>query len=248
MHRVGLLLCDEIAPPHRGIAGDYPELYARLFPDDVEVLAFRADHHELPAAPVDCDGWLIGGSRCSVYDDVGWIHRLIRFTERLIGVRPVVGICFGHQLVARVLGAEVARVGWSVGAVDYRVHRPEATADETLTIVASHQDQALELPAGTDLVASAPGCPIAGFANDAVLTLQGHPEFTGPLGASLVNERREQLGPELTAAALASLDAPLDTAQAARWIASFLGRPDAPPASSATEPVRSPQPAVPCRP
>lgn len=248
MHRVGLLLCDEIASPHRGIAGDYPELFARLFADDVELVAFRADHDELPAAPEDCDGWLIGGSRRSVYDDVGWIDRLTRFTERLIGVRPVVGICFGHQLVARALGAEVARVGWSVGAVEYRTHRPEATADETLTIVASHQDQALELPAGTDLVASAPGCPIAGFANDAVLTLQGHPEFTGPLGAALVNERCAHLGPELTAAALASLEAPLDTARAAAWIESFLAGPGAHPAISATEPVRSRRPAVPCRP
>ncbi len=224
MVRVGFLQCDEIPAPHRSIDGDYPELYGRLLGGEIDLVTYRADHGELPHSPRDCDGWLIGGSRRSVYENEGWIDRLTRFAERLAGQpQPLVGICFGHQLVARALGADVGRVGWTVGAVEYVIHRPVVVAARSINIVASHQDQVLDLPANTDLLASAPGCPIAGFSNASVLTLQGHPEFSARLGASLAAARRDLLGEDVFDAALATLDGPLDSARVGGWIASFLG-------------------------
>ena len=69
---------------------------------------------ELPASVDDVDGWMLGGSRRSVYDDLDWIRDGEEFVRAAVAAeRPVVGICFGHQMVASALGGtvEAARSG-----------------------------------------------------------------------------------------------------------------------------------------
>lgn len=225
MVRVGLLQCDDLPAPHAELDGDYPALFDRLFAGhNIELVVHRADHGRLPTSPDECDGWLIGGSRRSAIDADEWIGALTRCTAELVtSGRPLVGICFGHQIVARALGAAVEQVGWTLGAVDYTARTPAATgATGGFTIVASHQDQVVELPAGTVLVASSAGCPIAGFAADHVLTLQGHPEFTARLGASLVRSRRALVGDTAADAALTSLERPLDATAVGAALAAVL--------------------------
>lgn len=227
--RLGFLQCDMIDPPHVDIDGDYDELFDRLFlGHTIELVVYRADQGQLPRSTADCDAWLIPGSRAGVYEDLGWLPALEKFTARLLEAsRPLIGVCFGHQLIAKVLGAPVARseMGWNIGAVDYRLRAQppgDTSGHDTFTLIASHRDQVLELPAGTTLLADAPTCPVAGFTTDFVLTIQAHPEFTAGLAGSLCRGRVDHLGHQLVDAALATLDRPLDHARVARWIAAFL--------------------------
>ncbi len=115
--RVGLLVVDSIDEPHRSIAGDYFELFVELLaPHGVEVVRYDGTASRLPAVD-ECPGWIVPGSRRSVYDDLEWLPRLSRWVRRAIDSRvPLVGVCFGHQLVAQVLGAPVTRIehGWNV--------------------------------------------------------------------------------------------------------------------------------------
>jgi GMP synthase-like glutamine amidotransferase len=236
MVRLGLLQCDSLDRPHVDVDGDYDALFTELLSrSDVEVIAYRADLGRLPGSLDECDGWVVPGSRQSVYDDIDWIVDLRRLVGRLLAAdRPLVGVCFGHQMIAQELGATVARAdgGWNIGAIEYRLHRPppgeergwaghpgEPAADRRFSLIASHQDQVLELPDGAELLASAPTCPIAGYTiGERVLSVQGHPEFGPELAGSLYRSRVERIGAAPIEAALATLGRPLDRARVADWI------------------------------
>lgn len=228
MLRLGLLQCDSLDPPHVDVDGDYDRLFTALLTrPDVEVICYRADLGQLPSSLTECDAWVVPGSRQSVYDDIGWIVELRRLVGRILAAeRPLVGICFGHQMIAQELGATVARAegGWNVGAIDYALHHrpsgdPDGADPTSFTLIASHQDQVSELPAGAELVASAPTCPVAGFrVGPRVLTVQGHPEFGPDLARSLYRSRVERIGAEPIAAALATLDRPLHRQRVADWV------------------------------
>ena len=224
-------MCDEIDEPARSIAGDYADLYAALFGAaarglgvEIEFDTVDARTDRLPDVAA-CDGWVIGGSRHSVGDDLPWLHRLDAWVRAALEARVhLVGICFGHQLVAHCAGGAVARAacGWTIGAVDYRV-RSAATAAPPTTghfrLVASHQDQVIAAPPSAEVFASTPTCPIAGYTiGDRVTCVQGHPEFPTTLAAALYRDRAATLGPDAVEAAIATLDDPTDDALIARWI------------------------------
>lgn len=228
MATLGLLQCDSLDPPHVDVDGDYDRLFADLLArdDDVDMAVYRAFEGELPSSPGDCDAWIVPGSRRSVYEDVGWITDLRRLVARMLADgTPLVGICFGHQMIAMELGARVERAecGWNVGAVRYDLHDPVPDGgDAALTLIASHQDQVLDLPDGATLLASAPTCPVAGFTvGDDVLCVQAHPEFTAALAGSLYRSRVDRIGAEPIARALDTLSRPLDRERVASWIVDF---------------------------
>ncbi len=226
--RVGLFLLDSIDEPHRSIAGDYDvlftELFAPLLGEGVEFRLYDARTGELPDH-AECDGWVIPGSRQSVYEDDAWIGELRTWTTEALERRtPLAGICFGHQLIAQAMGAPVGRSdgGWNIGVIDYEVHAKPAhvvEVPERYRLIASHQDQVFELPAGAELFASSPRCPVAGFSvDDHVLCVQGHPEFEAPLAASLYRSRVERIGRQPVDEALATLDRSPDRHLVARWL------------------------------
>ena len=223
--RLGLLLIDSIDEPHRSIAGDYEALFASVLDrDDVEVTYVDGRSDDMPDHG-DADGWLIPGSRQSVYDDDPWITQLEAWTAEALGRRtPIAGVCFGHQMVARAMGAPVEKFdgGWNIGAIDYEVTaQPSwvASMPERFRLIASHQDQVLELPDGAELIATSERCSIAGFTvDDHVLCVQGHPEFVPDLAASLYRSRIKRIGAEPVSDALGTLDRELDRFTVADWL------------------------------
>ena len=204
--RIGILLVDNLAPDLASIAGDYDELYRWVFDaPDVE-LEFHAAHlGQLPPSVRGVDAWVIGGSRASAYDDVPWIHGLRDFVrEAYLADMTLIGICFGHQLIADVLGGKAgpADIGWNAGARTYR-----RNDGSTFELLASHRDQVLELPHGGEVTVRSEHCPISGFRiGHQVITIQPHPEFSGELGAELYAGRRHLLGDDAVDRAVASGD------------------------------------------
>ena len=91
--------------------GDYPDMFAKLLDGNgFSFQTFRVVEGEFPARVTDCDGWLITGSLHGVYEDHPWIPLLERFIQDAFAARvPVVGICFGHQIVAQAMGGTVER-------------------------------------------------------------------------------------------------------------------------------------------
>lgn len=218
---------------------DYPEMFLRLLAQvgmpahQFGVIDVRRE--PLPNA-VSADGYLITGSAHSVYEDLPWIPALAGFVEQaLVAGRPVVGICFGHQLLAQFFGGRVGlspggwRVGrhrntllskplWLINATD--------TAVASYSVLVSHQDQVLELPAQAQPLATHPRCEFAAFTIERAdggraLAIQGHPEFEADYLRDLLLERRERLGETVFAEGMDGLNEPNDSLIVAGWIKAF---------------------------
>jgi len=194
----------------------------------VEFASYHVQRGEYPAAQ-SCDAYLITGSRHSVYDGQPWIPELVAFLRQVLArQRKVIGICFGHQLIAHYFGGETraAEVGWCVG-----VHRAAVLSQEpwmqpslaAFNLLSSHKDQAVRLPEGARRFAASSACPNAGFVmGEHILTFQGHPEFSKPYARDLMNMRKDVLGAQRFEAGLESLREPLDNPVVARWILNFI--------------------------
>src|SRR5688572_19214545 len=159
MH-VGLLACDEVAERFRPIAGGYQQMFERLLSPHIpglRVTRFDLQAGNTPTDPRGCEAWITTGSRASVYDETPWIRDTETFIRTVADSdRPFVGICFGHQLLAQALGAEVKRapVGWGVGVLPMHVRRAESWMTPRLPTVRMqymHADQVTETPAGGTL-------------------------------------------------------------------------------------------------
>lgn len=138
---------------------------------------------EFPQSVDECDGWVITGSPCSVYESLNWIadlESLVRAIDRA-GI-PLVGICFGHQLVARALGGVVAKAenGWGLGVDIYQPTEAgqKVLGSEPVRLHIIHQDQVAELPQRAELLAGSAFCRYGVLSyGQHIFTVQAHPEF-----------------------------------------------------------------------
>lgn len=173
---------------------------------------------------LDFDGLLITGSPASVHDDAAWIPKLEELVRRAIAQKiPLFGACFGHQVIAKALGATVATnpAGWVLGLLKTEFEQ----TNTSVPMYAAHKEQVTSLPEGAHRVAKTEGCPIAGFAiNDHVLTTQYHPEMSHQFVSALLHEFADDIGRDITTAAAKTLTSDTDADALAEWIASFFER------------------------
>ncbi|HVI52610.1 MAG TPA: type 1 glutamine amidotransferase [Candidatus Sulfotelmatobacter sp.] len=185
---IGILETGRPAPSLAAEHGTYTAMVATLLSAGDGVLQFEnfaVLENEFPESVEACDGYVVTGSRFSAMDETPWMLHLEQFLRDAVDKdRPVFGICFGHQILAKALGGEVrqAEQGWQLGLKTYQVvKRPDWMADapDTLRINAIHQDQVVRAPDGAEIIATSPQCPVAGLVyGDKAVSLQAHPEFT----------------------------------------------------------------------
>jgi GMP synthase-like glutamine amidotransferase len=175
--------------------GDYPDMFVRLL--DGRGFDFRTWHveaMEFPASVHDADGWLLTGSRHGAYEDHAFIPPLECFIrEAYDAAVPMVGICFGHQIIAQALGGTVVKHpgGWSVGTQDYDFD------GESVRLNAWHQDQVVVLPKDAQVAGRNAFCENAALIyGDRAYTVQAHPEFSDDFIQGLMDKRGRGLVPQ----------------------------------------------------
>jgi GMP synthase-like glutamine amidotransferase len=200
-------------------------MFADMLGPGFEVESFDVQADELPAGPDGHAAYLITGSPAGVYEPLPWIEPLQEFI-RAAKDSKMVGICFGHQIMAEALGGHVEKSdkGWGAGLHRYSVVRREPWMNGEMQVAApaSHQDQVVIQPPNTQIVVESSFTPYAGLAwtDRPAISFQFHPEFSPAFAKALI-EKRYDIVPEPDAA-IASLDAPNDSQRVAAWIRRFL--------------------------
>jgi GMP synthase-like glutamine amidotransferase len=204
--------------------GRYPAMFESLLGLDARTYDVAAG--ALPPDVGRHDAYLITGSSAGVYDDLPWIPGLTTFLRAARGRARLVGICFGHQIMAEALGGHVEKSakGWGAGLHTYPiVHRePWMDGASAVSVPASHQDQVVIQPPDTEVIASSAFTPYAGLAwrDRSAISFQFHPEFAPDYAKALIEARYDRVpDPD---AAIASLDAPNDNARVGAWLRRFL--------------------------
>ena len=219
--QIGILQTGQAPDMLRETSGDYPDMFAELLAArGLEFRTYHVEAMEFPAGIHDCDGWLITGSRHGAYEDHPFIKPLEAFIREAYTEKvPLVGICFGHQIIAQALGGKVERFdgGWSVGPTDYDF------GGDRVTMNAWHRDQVTKLPPGAERVATNEFCENAALVyDDRAFTVQAHPEFTDKFVDGLMKTRGKGLVPDnLMAAAAERLGRPNSSPAIADRIADF---------------------------
>jgi len=230
--RLGILQAGENSPNMPAGTPDYQTLFRSFFERsdarfDIEFVQVRLG--EFPASVDDYDAYLVTGSAAGVYDEFDWIPPLKTFIRDAYKAgKPLVGICFGHQVIAESLGGKAIKSpkGWGCGVRKMPVlhHGKHLPADlKDLTLLYMHQDQVVEAPPEAEILMADDFCTIAAYAiDDKVLSFQGHPEFTPAIIAGITDLRTVNMGADRAAACHASLSTPHQGDDVGVMISTFL--------------------------
>lgn len=175
-------------------------------------------------------GIVITGSAFGVYDSPVWIDELRLFIRDVYSAEiPMLGICFGHQIMADALGGKVEKSdkGWGIGRHVYKMKKKPSFMNgigDEVAIAAVHQDQVIEKPQEAKVFMASDFTPNAGliYNNGAAISMQPHPEFNVAYSKALVDRLNDgRLSEAQAREAHISLDKPMNRAEVGAGLAQF---------------------------
>jgi GMP synthase-like glutamine amidotransferase len=230
--KLTIIQTGDVPAPLRNQFGPYRKMFETMFDGTGHGFTYDmvavSDGAPFPD-PSDLEGIVITGSAAGVYDDLPWMDPLRAFIRDAYGRKtPMLGVCFGHQIMADALGGDVRKSekGWGLGRHSYGVSkRPDfmRNAPSMLAVACSHQDQVIAPPDEAEVILSSDFTPNAGlvYRNGAALSFQPHPEFDDAYTIALAELRRGKAPDTVVETALASIAKPSNSGDVAGYIGQF---------------------------
>jgi len=222
--KIGILLTGHAVPEMKDKLGDYDSMFVDLLSGrGYDFETWNVVDNEVPDSAAAADGWLITGSKHGAYEDHAWIPPLEKLIREIQArEQPLVGVCFGHQIIAQALGGTVEKFagGWAVGPQVYQFE------GASIALNAWHQDQVTRLPADAEVIGHNDFCAYAALRlGDNTLTVQAHPEYDSRALDFLLKYRAPGVVPDQQIKqAMATLDTPLDSKRMADHMAAVFDR------------------------
>ena len=219
--KIGILQTGHAPDEIQRELGDYDAMFGRLLANQGFTFeTFNVVDMVFPDTVNKCDCWLITGSKHGAYEDHAFIPPLEQFIRDAYAADvPMVGVCFGHQIIAQALGGKVEKFkdGWAVGRQEYDF------GGDKVSLNAWHQDQVVALPADACVIGSNHFCENAAIVyGQKAFTVQPHPEFGDPMIKGLVTLKGPGVVPEpLLDRAIAQFENPNENQKLAVMIAQF---------------------------
>jgi GMP synthase-like glutamine amidotransferase len=238
MMKIGLLETDVLYDELIKEYGSYGLMFEKYFSQldntqlgnsEIEFVYYHVQQGEFPVLLDECDAYIITGSKAGAYEDHFWIKLLSNWIIAANQAETkILGICFGHQIIANALGGEVelSEKSWGIGVRSLLTVLNSPFSEplpKYLDLIYSHQDQVVKLPPNAKNFLSDDFCPYAGFTiGQHIVTLQGHPEFSAQYSEKLFTYRAEVIGEPTCSKGIHSLRQETDANYIGRLIIDFL--------------------------
>ena len=202
--KIGILNSDTVELSGASAFGQYPDMFAKVFwalDASIEFKTYEVQFENYPLNIDDCDAYLITGSKVSAYEDKKWIKALKEYIKTLhANKKKLLGICFGHQIIAEALGGSVKKAtgGWHVGVDSLSLYKEKfkfKTDSNKYNLIFSHQDEVRKLPKDSKLIAGSKACPNGMYViGNHIMCSQGHIELDREFTRLIYDFRKDQIG------------------------------------------------------
>ncbi|MCG8518169.1 MAG: glutamine amidotransferase [Pseudomonadales bacterium] len=230
MSRVVILKTGQSYPAIIEQFSDFEDWFIAGLSPELELTVINVTEDQDPGQIDDWDGIVVTGSPAMVSERAPWSERTARWLAQAVAQdKPVLGVCYGHQLLAHALGGEVGYHPGGRESGTFEVRLNEAgEADPLLGSLPrafpaqlTHLQSVLSLPTGATLLASSDHEPHQAFrVGDRAWGVQFHPEFTAPVMRAYLGVQAPALATEgLSPQAL--IDGVIDTPEAASLLQRF---------------------------
>ena len=199
--KLAVLNCDEIKPSFSEKFGQYPAMFETALNNlDIRynIVSYDIQKGIYPKNIAENDVYIITGSQSAVYEKHDWLENLFEFIKEInkkeIGL---IGICFGHQVIAHALGGNVekAKSGWHIGLKPLEVQDNELFMKRSYQLIFNHQDQVINPPSNAVCIGATEHCKYAlMIIGKHIISCQGHVEFSKEYARELLDMRRKIFG------------------------------------------------------
>lgn len=197
---ITILMAGHTLPPIQEMYGDFDSWFQTRPEQPAGYTVHYMYRDPTLPDPRESDGWIITGSPDSVNDPLDWLPSVRKQLATAVEMdHPMLGVCFGHQLLAQSMGAkvEMSRKGWELGAATIHLTADGLESDlfkglnKEMGVYQTHHDVVTEIPAGAKILATNEmGIQAIGL-GERIFGVQFHPEFTPGIAAMYVELRSE---------------------------------------------------------